>query len=163
MEDAIDLLLSRASTGALREPAPDGAVLDRILAAALRAPDHGKLRPWHLVLVRGPARARLLQVVLAAALARDPQTPEPVLAKFRARFGETPLIIALGAALQPDHKIPEFEQLLSVGAAAMNLLNAIHMAGFGAMWVTGPNAYDPTVAAALGLTPPSRLAGFLLV
>ena len=43
----------------------------------------------------------------------------------------------------------------------MNMLNAAHFLGFGGMWVTGLNAYDPAVASALGFEAPSRLVGFL--
>ena len=60
-----------------------------------------------------------------------------------------------------EHKIPEIEQVMAVAAAAMNMLNAAYALGYGGKWITGPNAYDPTVAAALGLQAPDRLAGFL--
>ena len=53
--------------------------------------------------------------------------------------------------------------MLSAGAAAMNMLNAIHMLGYGGIWVTGANTYDPRVNAALGFQSPSRLVGFLAV
>jgi len=35
------------------------------------------------------------------------------------------------------------------------------MLGYGGMWVTGPNTYDPNVNALLGFEAPSRLVGFL--
>ena len=81
--------------------------------------------------------------------------------KYRAWVARTPMIVAVGAEIQANHKIPEIEQLLSAGAAAMNMLNAAHFLGYGGMWVTGPNAYDPAVASALGFEAPSRLVGFL--
>jgi nitroreductase len=159
----IDLLLDRVSISNLQEPAPVGLVLDRILESALRAPDHGRLRPWRLVLIRGEARARLATVVADALLARDPEAPASVIDKQRGKFLRAPLIIALGAHVQDGHKVPVEEQMMSVAAAAMNLLNAVHAADFGAIWVTGANAYDATVLQALGFRPPHRLAGFLFV
>ncbi len=45
----------------------------------------------------------------------------------------------------------------------MNMLNAIHLLGYGGMWVTGANAYDPEINASLGFEAPSRLVGFLAV
>ncbi len=69
----------------------------------------------------------------------------------------------MGAVVQTGHRIPETEQILSAGAAAMNMLNAVHMLGFGGIWVTGVNTYDAQVNAALGLVAPSRLVGFLVV
>lgn len=160
---ALELLLDRQSVGVLQEPAPDGAELDLILDAGLRAPDHGKLRPWRFVLIRGGQRQAWAERVAAAALARDPENGAAIGERYRAWVDRTPLIIAVGAEVHAGHKIPEIEQLLSTGAAAMNMLNAIHLLGYGGMWVTGVNAYDPAVAAALGLEPPSRLVGFLAV
>ena len=161
--DTIEALLSRASATVLVEPAPEGAVLEQVLEAGLRAPDHGHLRPWRFVLIRGAARGAWAEVVLAAMRARDTAVLQPLLDRQRARLIATPLILALGVVTQPNPKVPEIEQMLSAGAAAMNMLNALHALGFGGLWVTGPNAYDPAVVAALGLPHGARLAGFLYV
>ncbi|WP_428395043.1 nitroreductase family protein [Lichenicoccus sp.] len=160
---ALDTLLSRVSVGALAEPAPSGEALDRILQAGLCAPDHGGLAPWRFMLIRGAARAAFADVIEAALRARDPDAPAPLIDKQRGKFLRAPLVIALGARIREGHKVPVAEQLLAVGAGAMNLLNAAHALGFGAIWVSGANAADPAVAAALGLAPPDRLLGFLLV
>jgi nitroreductase len=74
-----------------------------------------------------------------------------------------PLIIAVGAHIRADHKVPEVEQLLSAGAATMNLMNALHANGYASIWLTGPNAYDPDIALALGLSADERLLGFVYV
>jgi nitroreductase len=154
-------LLSRQSTGALEDPAPQGADLDLILDAGLRAPDHGRLRPWGFVLIRGDARMALSDCLAAAA--RNRQAPQAQIDRNRAWPLRTPLLIGLGAQIRVDHSIPEIEQLLSAGASAMNMLNALHMLGYAGMWVTGANTYDPKVNAALGFHAPSRLIGFLAV
>ncbi|MBV9748692.1 MAG: nitroreductase [Acetobacteraceae bacterium] len=159
----IETLLTRASISELGDPGPEGDALDTILQSGLRAPDHGKLRPWRFVLIRGAARARWADTVVAALLAREPDAPEAAIEKQRRRALNTPLIIALGVKLRLGHKIPEIEQWLSVGAAAMNMLNAAHALGFGAVWLSGANAYDPALVAALGLEPTDKLAGFLFV
>jgi len=158
---ALHLLLNRQSSGALVEPAPSGADLDLILDAGLRAPDHGRLRPWRFVLIRGEARQAWAERVAEAIKRRDPENADAMIEKYRAWVARTPMIVAVGAEIQANHKIPEVEQVLSVGAAAMNMLNAAHFLGFGGMWVTGLNAYDPAVASALGFEAPSRLVGFL--
>lgn len=159
----LENLLSRVSVSGLVDPAPSGDALERILQAGLRAPDHGRLAPWRYLLIRGDARAALADVVEAAMRARDPDATAPTIDKQRGKFLAAPLVIALGARIRTDHKVPPSEQMLSVGAGAMNLLNAIHALGFGGIWVTGPNAYDASVAASLGLHPPDSLAGFLFV
>jgi nitroreductase len=160
---AIDTMLSRVSISRLREPAPQGRELDLILQTAMRAPDHGRLRPWRLVLVRGPARHALADVIATALRHRQPDVIDEVVERQRGKIINAPLVIALGAHIRPEHKVPELEQMLSVGAAAMNMLNAIHALGYGGIWVTGPNAYDSRVADALGFPAPDRLLGFLFV
>ena len=161
VDGTLDLLLSRVSNGALRDPAPDERDLERIVEAGLRAPDHGRLRPWRFVAIRGDARARFAEVCAAALHARDPDATEAEADRMRGKLTAPPLVLALGAHMTPAHKVPEIEQVMSVAAAAMNMLNAAHALGYAGKWVTGPNAYDPSVAAALGLTGPDRLAGFL--
>lgn len=157
----LDSLLARHSTLALCAPAPEGDELQRILATGLTAPDHGRLRPWHYILIRGAARMAFASLVTGAMQARDPATPAGQLERQRARIHATPLIIALVARLRPHPKVPELEQLLTVGAGAMNILNALQASGYGGIWLSGATAYDPAVAAALGIAAPDRLLGFL--
>jgi nitroreductase len=157
---ALDQLLTRRSVGPLQEPAPEGDDLDLILDAGLRAPDHGRLRPWRFVVIRGEARLAFGEYLADAAAKRDPATAASFADRYRAWVRRMPLIIAVGAAVRTGN-IPEIEQVLSAGAAAMNMLNAVHMLGYGGMWVTGANAYDPNVNALLGFEAPARLVGFL--
>lgn len=159
----LSMLLDRTSVSDLRDPGPERGDLDLILQAGLRAPDHGKLRPQRFVLIRGEARAAWADTIVAAFKAREPDAPEKAIDKQRNRALNTPLIIALGVRVQYGHKIPEIEQMLCVGAAAMNMLNAIHALGYGGVWLTGANAFDGRVVTALGLEPGDKLAGFLFV
>jgi nitroreductase len=159
--DAMTALTTRASAPALVEPAPDDAALGRLLEAAVAAPDHGRLRPWRFIAVRGAARARLGEVLAEALKAREPATPEPVLEKERAKPLRAPLILVIAAKLVPQHKVPPVEQLLAAGAAAQNLLVAAHAMGYGSMWKTGAPAYDARVKRALGLDEPDQIVGFL--
>ncbi len=162
---ALEALLSRRSVPALqlREPGPSETQTRLAIAAALRAPDHGALKPWRLVMIRGAARARLSELLVSRMQQREPATPPGKLERVRTMPLTAPLVLAVGARIRPDHKVPEVEQLLAIGAAVMNLLNAFHAQGFGAIWLTGGNAYDPAVASALGFTPPERCLGFVYV
>lgn len=158
--EALALLLERHSPWPLTAPAPRDDELDLVFQAALRAPDHGQLRPWRFVLIRDAARAALGDVFVQAARARDPGDDGE---RFRAKAMAAPLLIALCAHIQAPHKVPESEQLLAVGAAAMNMLNALHLLGYGGFWATGVNSHDPTVRTGLGLAGNERLLGFLYV
>ena len=161
----LDALLARQSVPApqLAAPGPTQEQIDAAFAVALRAPDHGPLLPWRFRLIRGEARRELSQLLVRAALARDPATPAPQLERFRNTPLTAPLGIAVGVALQEHPKVPEIEQILSTGAAVMNLLNAFHVQGYGAIWLTGPNSFDPAVARALGFGVGMRHLGFVYV
>jgi nitroreductase len=163
--NTLDTLLSRRSVPALqlREPGPAQHQVDAAIDAALRAPDHGALRPWRFVLIQGAARARLSQLFVQRMQQREPPTPPGKIEKARSMALSAPLVIAVAAHLQLDHKVPELEQLLATGAGVMNLLNAFHAQGFGAVWLTGANAYDPEIASALGFEAAERCLGFVYV
>lgn len=159
----LDILLSRASVSALQEPAPNGRDLDMILECGLRAPDHGGLCPWRFVVIRGAARDVFADNVVSKLKLHDAAAPQAFIARQRAKLTKTPLIIALGVRLNLKTTIPEIEQTLSVGAAAMNMLNAIYASGYGGIWVTGPVSYDPHTLGVLGFESTDKLVGFLLV
>jgi nitroreductase len=165
ISNALEALLSRRSVPALqlREPGPSPAQIGTAIDAALRAPDHGGLKPWRFVLIQGAARARLSELFVRRLQQREPATPPGKLDKARSMPLTAPLVIAVAASLRPGHKVPEHEQLLATGAGVMNLLNAFHAQGYGAIWLTGGNAYDPEVAAALGFNAPERCLGFVYV
>ncbi len=161
LHPAIEAMLTRSTVGALRDPAPDGADLEQIVTAGLRAPDHGKLRPWRFLAIRGEARAQFADLCIAALRAREPDVVEAEVARMRGKLTSPPLILVLGMHVAVTPKVPETEQVQAVAAAAMNMSVAAHALGYASKWVTGPNAYDPSVAAALGFEAPDRVVGFL--
>ncbi len=160
--DAIDLLLTRASNGKLGEPIPDEQTLDVALRAALRAPDHGMLRPVRITLVRGSARERLGAVMREALRLRSPNASEEELAKEAHKPLRAPLILVVWAKVAEAHpKAPPIEQVLSAGSAAHAILLTLQARGFAGFWRTGPAAYDATVKRALGLRAQDAIVGFL--
>lgn len=159
----LDMLLSRASTDVLQEPAPCGEQLELILSTALRAPDHGKLRPWRYIIVEGDARSAFAREVVAALQRRTPDLADEKKQKVFKRFSQAPALIILGMALRDGHKIPLSEQMMAVAAGAMNILNSLHAEGFGGVWVSGAYCEDPALICRLGLGPTGKLAGVLMV
>lgn len=161
--DALELLLSRDSALRLEEPGPDEAALDTIFRSALRAPDHGRLRPWRFVVIPREQRERFGEVLAESLRLRSPDAPPEALARERQKALRAPLIIVVAARMKPSDKIPEVEQIISAGAAAQNIMLAVHALGYGAMWRTGAPAYDPRVKRALGLEPADAIIGFLYI
>jgi nitroreductase/ketosteroid isomerase-like protein len=159
--EAIEALVSRRSAKGLVDPAPDEAALDQMLRAAIRAPDHGKLRPWRFILLRGEARKRLGEVMADAKRRSEPEVSAVVLDREREKLLRAPLVIVVAALIKTDHAIPVIEQILAAGAATENLMVAAHALGYGAAWKTGAAAYDNSVKQALKLTADDSIVGFI--
>lgn len=158
----MDFLLTRRSRPArlLAGPAPDRATVARLLTAATRVPDHGKLEPWRFLVIEGAARARLAALVAerGAALGREAEK----LDKDISAWADSPLTVAVIAVPRPTDRIPEWEQVLSAGAACVSLVNAALAQGLGACWLTGFAAYDGEfLSQGLGLAQGERVAGFV--
>ena len=145
----------------LGEPGPDPATLARMLASAVRVPDHGKLVPFRFLHLHGDARHALGDRLAARTRALDPDAPDAAVEKDRGRFSGAPDIITVIARLTPGHKVPEQEQLLTAGSVCFALLQAAQALGFGAQWLTGWMAYDDHVAKLLGLAPNEKVVGFI--
>ena len=162
----IDLITSRPTVPQVKmaEPGPDDAQLQRLLAAGAAAPDHGVLRPWRFLVVRGPAREALGELFARAALAADPHASPADIEKQRSAPLRAPLIIVVVARIdRRQGKFPEIEQICSAAAAAQNILLAAHAMGFAGKWSTGKNAYDSTIKTGLGVAPDDHLIGFLYI
>ena len=145
------------------EPGPDAEQLRQMLEIAIRVPDHGKLAPWRFVVVpRGkrPAFAELLH--RAFRIGNPEPSPGEIEAVDRLAYQAPTLVVALASPVEGT-KIPVWEQELSCGAVAMNLLLAAHAMGFAGGWVTGWAAFSAPVLAALGAAPHERVAGFFFI
>jgi nitroreductase len=163
MPDALELLKTRRSLKPmeLTGPGPTASELDALLTVASRVPDHGKLTPWRFIVFEGEARLRAGEAIAKAFLQDNPGAKPELVAFERNRLARAPLVVAVVSRAAPHVKIPEWEQVLSAGAAAMNLVLAAHALGFGANWITEWYAYDPRVRRALGLADHEKIAGFV--
>ena len=142
-------------------PGPSPADLDTLLTIASRVPDHGKLAPWRFIVFEGESRLKAGEAIVAAFVARYPDSKPEQIEFERKRLARAPVVIAVVSRAAPHVKIPEWEQVLSSGAAAMSLVIAAHALGFGATWITEWYAYDRSVLDALGLAPHEKIAGFV--
>lgn len=164
----LDLLLARrslsASGGAFGDRGPSPEELRQILTAAARVPDHKKLAPWRFIVIEGEGRARL-GAVLADVLPREDKMPpsEVRLETERQRFLRAPLVIAVVSRITPNPAAPEWEQILSAGAACQNLTLAANALGYGTNWITEWYSYSAGVRAAMGLADNERFAGFIYI
>lgn len=145
----------------LAEPGPDRATLLRLLASAVRVPDHGRRVPFRFIEIAGEARIALGERLAARLRERAPDATDAALDKERTRFAQAPVVVAVVGVLGPDEKIPAQERLLSAGCTCFALLQAAQAAGFGAVWLTGWPAYDEAAMRMLGLAPHEVVVGFI--
>src|SRR5262245_23736444 len=138
MPDALDLLATRRSVKPveLLGPPPSADEIDQILTIAARVPDHGKLVPWRFIVFAGDGRLAAGEHIATVFRANHPEAKPEHVEIERTRLARAPLVIAVVSRAGPHVKIPEWEQVLSAGAAAMNVVLAAHALGLGANWMT---------------------------
>lgn len=159
--DALEALLNRTSVPKLTDPPPSETCLENICKAALRAADHGVLRPWRFLVISGDSRHKLGNLFAEATAAKDATMDTPALERVRQKPLRAPLIIISISCHQQNPKVPQFEQDLSAAAATQNMLLAAFAQDVGAFWRTGAMAYDPVVKKGLGLAENEKIIGFL--
>ena len=162
--DVYDFLMNRRSvkTRDMAGPGPDRATIDKILRAASRVPDHGKLAPWRFIVLEGDDRERL-GALIADALIRENETSETIAEKMKGYATQTETLIVAVSSPNPDSAVPQWEQVLSAGAACQNLLIAAGALGYAAQWLTGWSSYSPLVTQGLGLSPIEKIAGYIFL
>ncbi|MGB0630470.1 MAG: nitroreductase family protein [Alphaproteobacteria bacterium] len=161
--DTIDFLTTRRSTVArmMDGPGPTDDDLRKIMEAGMRVPDHGRLTPWRFIVIRADAREKLGDVIADAYKKNNPDAIEEQVEIEQERLTRAPVVIAVVSRVQKEHKIPEWEQVLSSGAACQTMLIAAQSMGYAAQWLTEWYAYDPSVKTAIGADADDEIAGFL--
>ena len=160
---ALQLLQQRNSSAKLTAPAPTALELEEIFKAALRAPDHGAMRPWSFITIAGDARVKLGELFVKAQMNNGVQMDEDKIRKICSKPLRAPLIVAVAASVTESAKIPDIEQIVSAGCAAQNILLAVEALGYSAVWRTGEMAYDDFVQDGLGLEQHQMLLGFIYI
>jgi len=161
---ALSLLETRRSgkPRELVEPGPSRSEIDHILTIAMRTPDHGKIAPWRFVVIDRNQRQQLADLLARALPEHVPEATSAHYAKSLEFAHQAPAMIVLISSPIQGHKIPVWEQELSCGAVAMNLLHAAHAIGYVGGWITGWQAYSPRVTSAF-CNEGERVAGFIFL
>ncbi|MEO0398847.1 MAG: nitroreductase [Pseudomonadota bacterium] len=163
--ETVELLARRRSTAAdfLTGPGPDHETLQQILRIAARAPDHSRVVPFRFILLEGDERAAAGDVLAENFAIAEPGASPDRVEKERVRFLRAPVIVTVVSCLKPEHKIPVWEQMLTVGAVCQNMLIAANAHGFASQWLTEWYAYDDAVKAAFRLAEGEEFAGFIYI
>ena len=164
LPDMLDFLLHRRSSKVknIGEPGPDLSQLSMILQASARVPDHGKLAPWRFIVMAGEARQKAGALLKQSYPSEDPAAAPAKLDLEAERFLRAPVVVAVVCTLK-EGKTPEWEQILSAGAACFNLCLAANAQGFATTWLTEWYAYNAAFQKAMGLGEQERFAGFIYI
>lgn len=163
LPEAIELLKIRRSVKPreMTAPGPSPSELETILTIGARVPDHGKLAPWRFIVFEGEARMRAGEVIANVFAKKNPAAAAADIEIEKKRLTDAPLVIGVVSFTRPHPKVPAWEQELSAGASAMNIVTAATALGYGACWLTGWFAFDRDVLDGLGLKADEKLAGFI--
>jgi nitroreductase len=161
--DAIQAILTRHSVAKVKPDPISRAQIEKLLQAAVQAPNHFRVRPGRFVVLTGKSREELGEVMAQTLKKGNPDLPESALEIERAKPLRAPVLIAVGVDKPAEAKVLEIENTCATAAAVENLLIAANAEGLGAMWRTGPAARDPEVKKFLGFEPDQELLSFVYV
>ncbi|RPJ20781.1 MAG: nitroreductase, partial [Chloroflexi bacterium] len=161
--DAFEAIYSRHSQGKVKPDPLPRELIEKLLDAAVQAPNHYKVRPWRFVVLTGEGRNKLGDVMSASQRDRHPDFPPEAFDKCRTLPLRAPVVIAVGVDKPGEPKVLEIENVCAVAAATQNLLLAAHATGLGAKWRTGEWARDPLVKEFLGFESDQHILGFIYI
>jgi len=161
--EVIQAIHSRHSVSKVKPDALPRALIEKLLSAAVQAPNHHKARPWRFVVMTGAGREKLGEVMAASQRDRQPDLPPEAFDKTRCLPLRAPVLIAVGVDKATEPKVIEIENVSAASAACQNILLAAHAEGLGAIWRTGEWARDPKVKKFLGFDADQHLIGFLYI
>jgi nitroreductase len=161
--EVFEAIYTRHSQGKVKPDPLPRALIEKLLDAAVQAPNHYKVRPWRFVVLTGEGRNKLGNVMAASQQERHPDFPADAFDKCRALPFRAPVVIAVGVDKPSEAKVLEIENICAAAAATQNLLLAAHAMGLGAKWRTSEWARDPLVKRFLGFDADQHIIGFIYV
>jgi nitroreductase len=159
--DVFDAIHNRHSIKKVKPDAVPHEVIEKVLDAAVQAPNHYKVRPWRFVVLTGEARHRLGDAMSASLRERHPEFPQEAFDKAHNTPLQAPVVIAVGVDKPAEAKVLEIENICAAAAATQNLLLAAHALGLGAKWRTGEWATDVRVKEFLGFESDQHIIAFV--
>jgi len=161
--DVFEAIYNRHSQGKVKPDPLPRELIEKLLSAAVQAPNHYKVRPWRFVVLPGNARNKLGDVFAASQLDRKPDLPQEALDKFRGLPLRAPVVIAVGVDKPSEEKVLEIENICAVAAACQNLLLAAQAEGLAVKWRTGEWARDGKVKEFLGFSTDQHILAYLYI
>lgn len=167
MNKLFETIKNRRSIGNLTTPMPSNNELNELFALAMTAPDHKQLNPWRFVVLTGDGLDSFGQALERAGKQNAKIQGEKLSAKDREKLRlmprRAPMIVAVISDYKPHKKVPEFEQLLALGACVQNFLLGLQSLGYHSVWRTGLLANHAVIQDFFAVQSPNIIAGFLYI
>lgn len=165
--ETIEAIHTRQSVSKVKPDPVPREMIEKLLSAAVQAPNHYKVRPWRFIVLTGEVREKLGEIMAQAFLDKFPDLPSDAKAKAlekeRSKPLRSPVLIVVGVDKPVKSKVIEIENVCAAAAACQNLLLAAHDLGLAAKWRTGDPARDSKVKQFLGFEPDQHLIAFLYI
>ncbi|MDD2920925.1 MAG: nitroreductase [Anaerolineales bacterium] len=159
--ELFEAINKRQSIGKVKAQELPRALIEQLLDAGNRAPNHHKVRPWRFVVLTGNALKKMGDAMADSQRERFPEIPPEGLDKTRALPLRAPVVIAVGVDKPAEPKVLELENYAAASAACQNILLAAHALGLGAIWRTGEWSRDSKVKEFLGFESDQHIAGLI--
>jgi len=152
----LDALRGRRSRSSVGGASPSHEDLVPLVEAASRLADHGGLRPWRVIEIRGAARDRL-------GAAMDDAAGDPGSGKHGKKVHRASLLVAVVVRRTPSRKVPDWEQEAVAAGVAHALTLLLEEQGWGVFWRTGGLTRSDALRHVHGLVDGEDLLGWLYV
>jgi nitroreductase len=163
--DVIEAIVNRRSLSKMRQDTPPRELVEKVLSAAVHAPNHHNTQPWRFFVLSGKARDELGEELAESLRLRmtdlDPAKLDGFMTAERAKPMRSPVLIVVGVTPERDDAMSVREDLQAASAAIQNMLLAANSLGLAAIWRTGDGAYDDRIKAYFGLRPQDEIAGIV--
>ena len=162
---ALDFIYQRSSCHVheMQHPAPDNVKLKRILQAVMSAPDHGNLKPWHIVVVDTEHVPAMCESMCQAWLDHAAHIEPGRIRRLTNYLKEAPMVVVVSANVTEPHAVSRRDQVLAAAAACQNILLAAEQEDVAAIWYSTDAAELPQVHELFGLTAQQEPVAFIML
>ncbi|WP_338472555.1 nitroreductase [Niallia sp. XMNu-256] len=165
--DIFEAIFNRRTVGKVKPDPIEKEKIEKLLEAAIWAPNHYHTEPWKFFVLTGEGRRSLGRALAEIAKENmdDPETKEnqEKLKREEEKPFRAPVIITVAVTPSDNPKVIEIEEVGAVSAAIQNMLLAAHALGLGAIWRTGKPTYHSKMKQLFGLREQDEVLGFIYI
>ena len=160
---SLETILTRRSAQTFTGEPPTQGQLDLMIQAAATVPDHGRLRPWRLVVVHPDGRESFGDALVRTGRSLTPELAARSEKKLRDKAFVAPVQIVIVSSPADNDKVPGWEQEACAACVGYAVALAAHAQGLGAVWKTAPFRRGEGLDELLSLGPTEQILGWVNV